>query len=276
MVGGSRFTLDQLLLFKKNTSKNVSSPEYGFVSPIFYCICIQLVEGSSIEIRYDAGRGKGKGMFAVRNAEVGEVLFVDKPLVAMQSFKMDENRPLICEQCFRYIDASLMDQMTYFMTGEVPETALQDVPSLCVAQEEKDPIVRCPNSCSSYYCSVECRQKSWETHHMLMCERQKDKPVAQEWMERFYQHARQTNDIFILAAKAISRIILHASYLMDTSQDVLSPEAALREAWKPYQMGYKQLWWESVARPDDVHPSEESQFRSGMFFSIYCYMILFE
>eukprot|EP00889_Picochlorum_renovo_P002656 jgi/Picre1/29686/NNA_005069.t1 len=67
-----------------------------------------LVEGSSIEIRYNAGRGKGKGMFAVRNAEVGDVLFVDKPLVAMQSFKMDENRPLICEQCFRYIDASLM------------------------------------------------------------------------------------------------------------------------------------------------------------------------
>lgn len=227
------------------------------------------MEGSSIEIRYDAGRGKGKGMFAVRNAGVGDILFIDKPLVAMQSSKMDENRPLICEQCFRHIDASLMDRMTYFMTGEVLETGLPDVPSLC-AQERKTPIITCPGSCSSYYCSIECRQKSWETHHMLMCECQKDNPVAREWMERFYQHARQTNDIFILAAKAISGIMLHARCLMDTSQDPLSPEEALREAWKPYQMGYKQLWWESVARPDDVHPSEESQFRSGMFSLAYC------
>lgn len=224
------------------------------------------MKGSSIEIRYDAGGGKGKGMFVVRDADVGEVLFVDRPLVAMQSSKVDESRPLICEQCFRYIDVSLMDQMVYFMTGEVVENTLRDVPSLCA--REQQPSMKCCDSCSSYYCSTSCQQKSWDTHHVLMCEGQKDNPVAREWMERFYQHARQTNDIFILAAKAISSMIIHARDL-----NLLSPEEALYEAWKPYQMGYKQLWWESVARPDDIPPSEESQFRSGMYIKYYVWVL---
>lgn len=210
---------------------------------------MQLVKDLDIDIRYESG--KGKGVYVTKDVDAGKILFVDTPLVAMQSCKADERRLLMCDECFGFIDASLEDHVSYFVTGRV-----------C---EKNKSIIECPGSCSTYYCSSACRRKSWEAHHMLMCEGQKDSPEAREWMEHFYQHARQTNDIFILAAKAMSSIMLHAQRLLVT----LTPEQALCVAWEPYRMGYKQVWWESVARPDDVPASEEAQFRSGMYDDVH-------
>ena len=41
--------------------------------------------------------------------------------------------------------------------------------------------------------------------------------------------------------------------------------ADLRVAWAPYPHAHTRLWWDAVARPDDVEPGEpESQFRESM------------
>ena len=38
-------------------------------------------------------------------------------------------------------------------------------------------------------------------------------------------------------------------------------EGALSLAWRPFAAGWKQLWWDSVATPDDI--TDETAFRRG-------------
>ncbi|OWM78579.1 hypothetical protein CDL15_Pgr002746 [Punica granatum] len=79
----------------------------------------------------------------------------------------------------------------------------------------------------------------------------------------------ETNDIFLLAAKAISFTILRyrklkaarlsqrASLNISNSCDL----SLLMEAWRPISVGHKKRWWECVALPEDVASSDEAAFR---------------
>ena len=93
---------------------------------------------------------------------------------------------------------------------------------------------------------------------------------------------QDTNDIFILAAKLIATTITSATANMQQQQgqgqqqggspgpgsgsssapaavpgDLAGSLAPLRAAWLPFQLGWKRLWWDSVALPEDVEGEEE-------------------
>jgi hypothetical protein len=210
-----------------------------------------------------------KALRATRALGTGETVFVEDPLVCMQSLSSCDTT-LNCQECLGFIGESLVDQVHHFLShrdvqlpshgqgGDTGMDELKFIPSLCCGA----PLVGCHRGCSldflGYYCSESCRDKAWNDHHQLMCP---GKSSEKEWLVEFYQHARATNDIFILAAKTVSQVLLRAQDLLDS---VSSSEEALLLAWRPYKVGYKKVWWDSVALPDDVPEEEEEDFRSDL------------
>ncbi|XP_030482479.2 histone-lysine N-methyltransferase ATXR2 [Cannabis sativa] len=136
------------------------------------------------------------------------------------------------------------------------------------------PTVPCIGSCGeAYYCSKSCAQADWESCHSLLCTGEKSESVSREALVEFIEHANETNDIFIVAAKAISYTILRYRKLKATSLEEQRKDknvsgftvpAALSEAWKPISMGHKRRWWDCIALPVDVESSGENAFRMQM------------
>ncbi|KAK6918896.1 SET domain [Dillenia turbinata] len=133
-------------------------------------------------------------------------------------------------------------------------------------------VIPCPGGCGeNYYCSKSCADSDWEFFHSLLCPGEKSESRCREALLKFIQHATETNDIFLLAAKAISYTILRyrklkASYQEDqkyaaTDCACNSDLSLLLEAWNPLSMGFKRRWWDCIALPDDVDYCDEAAFR---------------
>ncbi|KAK3404552.1 hypothetical protein EUGRSUZ_K00860 [Eucalyptus grandis] len=134
------------------------------------------------------------------------------------------------------------------------------------------PVTPCSGGCQeAYYCSKACADADWNSFHSLLCTGEKSEAFSTKALLRFVQHANETNDIFILAAKAIaytilryrkSKAILLSSYMKDTAHVMDNFHMPLLlEAWKPISVGHKRRWWDCIALPEDVDPSEEAVFR---------------
>ncbi|XP_010551028.1 PREDICTED: histone-lysine N-methyltransferase ATXR2 isoform X2 [Tarenaya hassleriana] len=125
----------------------------------------------------------------------------------------------------------------------------------------------CPGGChEAFYCSGSCAEADWETSHSLLCTGEKSESLSREAIGEFIKHSNETNDIFLLAAKAIAFTILRykklkAAHVKEREKRNISKQSLLLEAWKPLSVGYKRRWWECVALPDDVDPSDEAMFR---------------
>ncbi|KAI4322559.1 hypothetical protein L6164_022240 [Bauhinia variegata] len=136
------------------------------------------------------------------------------------------------------------------------------------------PAVPRPGGCEeAHYCSTSCAEADWESSHSLLCTGERSDPGHKEALLKFIKHANETNDIFLLAAKAISSTILRyhklkANHLeKQLKYDTASlPHhcdlSLLMEAWRPISMGHKRRWWDCIALPDDIDSSDEAAFRS--------------
>ncbi|GMJ05540.1 histone-lysine N-methyltransferase ATXR2, SET DOMAIN PROTEIN 36 [Hibiscus trionum] len=132
-------------------------------------------------------------------------------------------------------------------------------------------IVSCPGGCEeAFYCSKSCAEADWESFHCLLCTGEKSECCSRKALLKFIQHANETNDIFLLAAKAISFTILrhrklkasHPSEQEKTASSILGTDLSLLlEAWKPISIGHKRRWWDCVSLPDDIDASDEVTFR---------------
>ncbi|XP_031383826.1 histone-lysine N-methyltransferase ATXR2 [Punica granatum] len=131
-------------------------------------------------------------------------------------------------------------------------------------------VVPCSGGCKeAYYCSKQCAEADWSSFHSLLCTGERSEASSREVLVQFIKHANETNDIFLLAAKAISFTILRyrklkaarlsqrASLNISNSCDL----SLLMEAWRPISVGHKKRWWECVALPEDVASSDEAAFR---------------
>ncbi|XP_030544282.1 histone-lysine N-methyltransferase ATXR2 isoform X2 [Rhodamnia argentea] len=134
------------------------------------------------------------------------------------------------------------------------------------------PVVPCAGGCQeAYYCSKACADADWNSFHSLLCTGEKSEAFSAKALLQFMQHANETNDIFILAAKAIAYTILRyrkskANFLTSCKEDAARVMdkfhmPLLLEAWKPISVGHKRRWWECIALPEDVDPSDEAGFR---------------
>ncbi|KAI3830763.1 hypothetical protein MKW92_018209 [Papaver armeniacum] len=160
------------------------------------------------------------------------------------------------------------------LSQEVLESLLKGDVKLPYADKFNLPSsVPCPGGCDeAQYCSKSCADADWELFHSLLCTGKNSVSTSRESILNFIEHANETNDIFILAAKTISSTISRYKKLKAaqtehrerfTGQNGIdsSEFSFLLEAWKPVSMGYKRRWWECVALPDDVDSCDEASFR---------------
>ncbi|KAL1197499.1 Histone-lysine N-methyltransferase ATXR2 [Cardamine amara subsp. amara] len=125
----------------------------------------------------------------------------------------------------------------------------------------------CPGGCQEvFYCSESCAKADWESSHSLLCTGEKSESRSREALGEFIEHVNDTNDIFLLAAKAIAFTILRyrklkADHVNEKAKQTEPKQSLLLEAWKPISIGYKRRWWDCIALPDDVDPSGEGAFR---------------
>ncbi|KAK7272303.1 hypothetical protein RJT34_28813 [Clitoria ternatea] len=143
----------------------------------------------------------------------------------------------------------------------------------CSERFSMPPAIPCPGGCGeTYYCSMSCAEADWESSHSLLCTGESSDPARREALLKFTKHANETNDIFLLAAKAISSTILNYRKLKAVSleEKVKYDKSCvsnhhnlplLLEAWRPISMGHKRRWWDCIALPDDVDSSDEASFR---------------
>ncbi|XP_058220270.1 histone-lysine N-methyltransferase ATXR2 isoform X2 [Rhododendron vialii] len=130
-------------------------------------------------------------------------------------------------------------------------------------------VISCLGGCrEAFYCSQLCAEADWDLFHSLLCTGARSKSSDKEALLKFLQHANETNDIFLLAAKVVSFTILKyrklkASYPEDQGKCTADncDLSLLSDAWKPVSMGYKIRWWECIALPDDVDGCDEAAFR---------------
>jgi hypothetical protein len=157
-------------------------------------------------------------------------------------------------------------------------------PLICMQHVENSESIRCCSGCLRFVDGdgpVCCRSGRVETqfcedcrmstaasvHRRYMCTSSNDRD-SDKALGEFYGLAAETNDIFILAAKVLLSVMHGAKGTKD-----------LREVWRPYAMGYKMLWWKSVARPEDVPEDEEAAFRADLkelasdAFDAFCDMV---
>ncbi|XP_039040385.1 histone-lysine N-methyltransferase ATXR2-like [Hibiscus syriacus] len=161
-------------------------------------------------------------------------------------------------------------------TIPLPTTAVESLMNgeLALPYSNKFPlpyIISCPGGCEeAFYCSKSCAEADWDSFHCLLCTGEKSESCSREALLKFIQHANETNDIFLLAAKAISFTILRyrkfkASHLSKqekiASINSGTDMSLLLEAWKPISIGHKRRWWDCISLPDDIDVSDEATFR---------------
>ncbi|TYH86086.1 hypothetical protein ES332_D01G017800v1 [Gossypium tomentosum] len=132
-------------------------------------------------------------------------------------------------------------------------------------------VVSCLGGCEeAFYCSKSCAEADWESSLCLLCTGEKSESCSRKALLKFIQHANETNDIFLLAAKAISFTILryrklkasHMSEQEKPASSILGTDLSLLlEAWKPISIGHKRRWWDCIALLDDIDASDEATFR---------------
>ncbi|OQR80811.1 hypothetical protein ACHHYP_17150 [Achlya hypogyna] len=188
----------------------------------------------AMPIRYAEAPGKGKALFATKAFAPGEPVFSEMPYVAMQHIA---NQALVqaCENC-HVIVGSIEQQLAHVLhveVGAVPPLPNQ-IADKAVAQG------KCACACGAVYCSKACRSAAWERYHCVLCTGHPDTPFHD-----FVQHAIDTNEIFLLAAQVLARIVV--AYAKDQN---------LAAARRPVDMFCKLPWWEVVASPEDL---EEGQ-----------------
>lgn len=133
--------------------------------------------------------------------------------------------------------------------------------------------IPCHGGCGeAYYCSESCAVADWEISHSLLCTGKRSESLCKDALSKFVQHANETNDIFLLAAKAMSFTILKYQKLRKAQLQNQQKDSKIEysksahldlllEAWKPIAMGHKRRWWDCISLPDDVDLRDEAAFR---------------
>ncbi|CAN6999790.1 unnamed protein product [Brassica rapa subsp. trilocularis] len=232
----------------------------------------------------------GKGVYADSEFQEDELILKDEILVGIQhsSNKVD---CLVCSFCFRFIGSieKQIGRKLYFNNmglsgccgGASSSSNLHSLPQgvvtslmngeIALPHTDKFPLpspLSCPGGCQeAFYCSGSCAEADWASSHSLLCTGERSESVSRDALGEFIKHSNETNDIFLLAAKAIAFTILRyrklkAGHVNKQANQSVSKQSLLLEAWKPVSVGYKRRWWDCIALPDDVDPSDEGAFRT--------------
>ena len=130
----------------------------------------------------------GKGVFATRDIKENELIFQETPIVSSHIGNGLELPILACHQCHRFLGplSTQVDLVSgyAFPDGEYksPEIVSKFAPSL----NAPVPCRKCDGKaqdCPLVYCSDECEQLSWDTHHSIICKQAWNSNDSVEYFE---------------------------------------------------------------------------------------------
>lgn len=252
-----------------------------------------VASSADVEIRASDRRG-GRGVFAMRAFAEGECVLIEDPLVAAQH-ESNKTHARVCAQCFRYVgsvssavgkrlltkfgrdgdNAPSTSSLSGGLTmGDLARLASGEV-SLPGAQVFDGPTEHpCVGECAeNVYCSETCAKDAWNSDESLMCLGAQGLACDKRALEEFYAHARETNDIFIVAGKALANMCLRARDFRrqfeathgKSTVETRDEAAAETFARKPYVAVAHAPWWETIATPEECEDeASELEFRKTL------------
>lgn len=134
-------------------------------------------------------------------------------------------------------------------------------------------IYPCSYGCEAeHYYNKPCTTSDWELIHSLLFMEEDVESTKWSALLKFIEHADMTNDIFLLALKVISLIIMTYRKLKrenakENEQKVCthipygSHFSLLLDAWKSILMEFHRRWWGYIALPCNVYVCNETSFR---------------
>ncbi len=179
----------------------------------------------------------GRGLVATRNLAAGTRLFTEYPHLAQIDAPSAARGYRACARCVRLLGP--LDQLASEMLGTTvalpPLLRLRAMP----------PPVRCPGGCDRLaFCSTDCALAEYNESHCLLCPGGGGGEGAAA-LASFEAHARETNEVFLLAARAIARVLV-----------ALAGGRSPAEAMEHFP-GLP--WWDAVPPPEDEDPAEFQQ-----------------
>ncbi|KAJ3277330.1 hypothetical protein HK104_003396 [Borealophlyctis nickersoniae] len=211
-----------------------------------------LTANQPYEVRY-TGPQRGKSLFALKDFEVGETVLVEHGWVSMQA-ETNKSVARVCATCYRYV-GSVVSQLEHLLGREmsdVERATVEEAAELAGVEAggRLRPEVPCVAGCKEIYCSEACGAKAWKEYHSMLCPNAR--PDAKEAIEAFNQHANDTNEIFVLAAKVFGRVAL----------DVREHDMTIEESLAPLRMFVKDYWWKVMEPGEDDTDEFESAIKA--------------
>lgn len=132
------------------------------------------------------------------------MVFCERPLVALQTVGNIHSGALVCHYCMSFCGSPSQALRIGADPGQLQEITTTDPP---VDQQSGDyALILCRHKCGQVYCCMECQQDDWEWGgHKELCTGWIDDvnhPLVQ-----FRYHAITSNQIFLLIAKWLARIL---------------------------------------------------------------------
>jgi len=162
-----------------------------------------------------ASPDKGKGLFASKNFNEGEVIFEEKPLVCSQFLWNSMYKYTACGGCMKSLETA--EQMARRLTGNA-SLELPYASKCCEITLLGQTIVNC-HRCQIKYCSEECRESAWEQHHRTLClgENQGDPSHPLEQLQEAWRkmHYPPETASVMLIAQMIATVLQVSHWLDD-------------------------------------------------------------
>jgi SET domain len=162
---------------------------------------------------------RGRHLVANQRIDQGRLIFVERPLVALQSLG---NPIWACHACKAFVGGpqaalSILAHRHYpELTTTTTTTNADDDDDDPITSGSFSKVVPCRHACGQVYCSQECEQDFWDARHQYLCTGMIREEKHCEWstpeqqqqqqqhpLIRFKQHAVTTNEIFLLVAEWI-------------------------------------------------------------------------
>ncbi|KAJ3034803.1 hypothetical protein HDV00_004626 [Rhizophlyctis rosea] len=178
----------------------------------------KLCAGRPFEVRY-TGPERGKAMFATKAYKKGDTILEEYGWVGMQAV-VNKRVARVCSFCYRFL-GTVVSQLEHLLGRELSETERQEVGEAAgISRVEAEGRVRTEVPCA--------------------------RPEAKQAFEAFYDHADDTNEIFVMAAKTYARIAI----------DVRERGLSLKEALIPLRLFVKDYWWNIMEIDEDEDRNE--------------------
>jgi hypothetical protein len=223
----------------------------------------------------------GRRLIASTDIQEGRLVFVERPVIAMQTMGNMHEGVLVCNYCMAFCgspkdalrvasDASCLQEITTINSKCIPVKGGNDDEFLDDAHD----LHRCRHNCGLIYCSLECQQDDWEWGgHQELCtgtildpvktnltqctiiDVQDENDVGSSTTEsyngmnsqmdpllKFKVHAMETNEIFLLVATWLVRILKNNIPYNDDDNMNTHP-------YTDFQMN---TWWDVKANEDTM------------------------